>query len=298
MKLRQLEGYNKLNLTDIEKSGNPEAITTQLIRVKDVSRPKRIIYPRASGIYKDCMRAYALGNLYKLKVNEYITFARQLTFDIGNAIHDWLQNSNDYFGEQRRGYWKCTSCNRLTYFSSPRKENCVNCGARPSAFRYEEALLILKEPYNISGHPDLFLEPEHIKGTIRIMEFKTMEGEKFAALKAPLIEHVWQVNTYMWMCSEDPTILPAKIDNKLAYITYIAKKEKRGMLPMKTFLIRKDEDVIDGIKKKLEVFNKAVKTRIPPTPLLECVKTGFNGWSSKYCPVREFCKKNLQLIAK
>lgn len=298
MKLRQLEGYNKLKLTDIEKAGDPEAVLTQLVSVEDIAKKKRLIYPRASGIYKDCMRAYALGNLNKLKANEFISFSRQLTFDIGNAIHEWLQNSNNYFGEQRRGYWKCLSCNYKTNFSKPRKENCPQCNARPTAFKYEETLLLLKDPYNISGHPDLFIEPTHSEGLIRIMEFKTMEGDKFASLRAPLIEHVWQVNAYMWMCNEDLTLVPPRIDSKLGYITYISKKEKRGMLPMKTFLVRRDQDIIDDIKKKLDVFNQAIKTKTPPQPLLECVKTGFNGWSAKFCPIRDFCRRNLQSTAK
>lgn len=298
MKLRQLNGLNKTNLSDIEKIGNPEAITTQLLDVNNIQKDKRVIYPRASGIYRDCMRAYALGNLKKLKAKEFISFSRQLTFDIGNAIHEWLQNSPDYFGDQRRGYWKCLSCNYVTYFSKPRVTPCPKCGANPTAFKYEEALLILREPYNISGHPDLFIEPEHAPGSMRIVEFKTMDGDKFASLKAPLVEHMWQVNAYMWMCQEDPILIPTNIDSQLAYIVYISKKEKQGMLPMKTFLVKRNLEIITEIKEKLAVFNQAIKAKQPPEPLLECIKTGFNGWSSRYCPVKEHCKKDLQTTAK
>lgn len=293
MQLRQLDNLTKADLSPTERTGDPEAITTQLLNVGSIQRDKRILYPRASGIYKDCMRCYAMGHIYKLKAKEYITFSRQLTFDIGNAVHRWLQNSPDYYGDQRRGYWQCLSCNNVTYFSKPRITPCAKCGANPTAFEYKEALLILKEPYNISGHPDMFISAEHTEGRIRVMEFKTMDGDKFSSLKAPLVEHVWQVNAYMWMCHEDPIQLPAKIDTKLAYIVYISKKEKQGVLPIKTFVVKRSTDVINGIKEKLAIFNQAVKTKVLPPPNLECVKTGFNGWSSRFCPLKLACQKNL-----
>mgnify|MGYP002346241813 FL=1 len=291
MRLRQLDNIAKFDLTAVEKSGDPEAITTQLLNINSIQRDKRIRYPRASGIYKDCMRCYAIGNLYKAKAKEYIPFARQVTFDIGNAVHRWLQNSPDYYGEQRVGYWKCLSCNHITHFSRPRATPCDRCGANSSAFEYSETLLILKDPYNISGHPDLFLDTAHAKGKIRIVEFKTIDGDKFNSLRAPLVEHVWQVNAYMWMCHEDPVQIPAKIDTKVSYVVYISKKEKQGTLPIKTYLVKRNPEIITEIKQKLEIFNTAIKTKTLPPPYLECIKTGFNSWTSKFCPLKEKCKE-------
>ncbi len=35
-----------------------------------------------------------------------------MAFSLGNALHWWVQNRPDFYGDDRRGWWKCLACSK------------------------------------------------------------------------------------------------------------------------------------------------------------------------------------------
>jgi len=151
-------------------------------------------------------------------------------------------------------------------------------------------------PYTVSGHPDMFVAPKSNKDVIRVMEFKTINGEKFETLKAPMISHIWQLQTYVWMLNENDALLPASVDPDYGYIVYISKKEKYGELPIKTFVVKKDRTIISKVKKKLSTYMDGVAGKGMPPVLSNCQRSNFTDYIAKSCPVADVCK-NIKMVA-
>jgi len=282
-------------LSNSEQSGDSDSITSELFNLETLVKSREIKYPRASSIYDCCIRLHVLATLYGIEKTERIHLNRRVTFDIGNAIHYWFQNDPSYLGDQRVGNWECRACGFTTKFGKPVTNKCRACGASHKAFVYKEIDLVLHKPYPITGHPDMFIEPRTNPNVIRVMEFKTINGERFETLSAPLISHVWQLQTYIWMINEDDTLLPVPVDKDYGYIVYISKKEKFGQLPIKTFVVRKDRDLIRRVRVKLQHYVDGVKGRSLPDPLGKCVSSNFTDYVSNSCPVVSVCKKEYNL---
>jgi len=267
-----------------QKTGFP---STDIISIHTTTSDSAIGYPRASSLYQACIRKHALGTKYKIKQKQVVGFARNLTFDIGDSVHSLLQNSSAYFGEQRRGLWECLSCGHVRPFGRPPAE-CGSCGSK--LLIYKELELVMDSPYQVSGHPDLFISPDDAPTKIRVVELKTMNGEKFVGLAAPLIEHVWQIQTYMWACSEMSFSVSTRIDPDYGYIVYISKKEIKSELPIKTFVVERDERVLGEIKDKLKLY-RDFKTdgKLPPVDSA-CRESKFSSWKARTCPTLKFCR--------
>lgn len=264
--------------------------SSNIIDISMVRNENELYYPRASSLYNVCIRQLLLGTKFKLKKTELVGFNRQLTFDIGNALHKWIQNSEAYFGTQRRGIWVCTACGKERVFGKPPTQKCQKCGAQAIAMEYKEIELIMHKPFCVTGHPDLFIEPTDSPGKIRVVELKTMNGEKFAKLATPLIEHVWQIQTYMYACNLLAYELSVRVDAQHGYLVYISKKETRGELPIKIFPIQKDDRVLSEIKDKLRVYSSCLRDDTLCEPDAECVKSAYSGWKARSCPALKLCK--------
>lgn len=279
-------------LTDILTAVRPTAVPKAIVSISTTSDDKIIGPPRASSIYSACMRQHVLGTIYKLNYRDVTGFTRQLTFDIGHAMHTLIQNSNDrYFKEQRRGHWKCVACGVVSPFGKPPTENCTYCGANIEALVYHEFELKIEKPYYVSGHPDLFIAPSEAPNKIRVVELKTMSGEKFKTLVAPLVEHVYQLHTYMWACGLRKNDLSIWLDDEVGYITYISKKEVSGELPIKTFTVNREVRVLKDIFDRLQQYKEGIEDNVIPEPLDQCVTSKFDHWRAKNCVARKLCKE-------
>lgn len=280
-------------LTQIEKNGDPELLTREFISVKStVDKKKLPRYPRASAIYNDCMRQLVLINKYEIQDIKYNKFHQNVVFSIGNAVHSWAQNTNSFIDVSfRRGLWKCRSCGFVSEFSASIATKCPVCAARKTSFEYYEYPLKLETPLFMTGHPDMFVEKP--QDNFRIVEFKTMSGALFDKLKAPLIEHVWQVHAYMWGLSKDTFFKTIPFDKKYGYIMYISKDMKVNSSPVKTFLVQREPSVEKEILNKLKAFKEGYLGGVLPEPCDTCTSSEFSGYFTKNCPAENICKKYL-----
>jgi hypothetical protein len=283
-------------LTANERSGDPELITRDFVSVKSRLYVKKLPrYPRASSLYKTCMRQLVLLNNYNIEEKEYVGFSNTVIFDIGKSVHYWAQNTKAFISDDlRSGFWKCRSCGYTTIFTKVVKINCPICGAKSKAFEYKEYSLKLESPLFVTGHPDMFVEKP--AGNFRVLELKTIDAAAFDKLKAPMIEHLWQIQTYMWGIAKDKLASEIKFDSKYGYIMYISKGLKMRSTPVKTFLVSRDKVIIRDIINKLTEFKKGYKNKELPPIHNSCFDSGFSTYLAKNCPVLNFCKKNLTKI--
>jgi hypothetical protein len=117
----------------------------------------------------------------------------QLTFDVGHAVHDWLQNHYlpSLTGEFTPwGYWKCPRCEHVT----PKivKRSACECGStRPPTY---EEIEVVDHKNRLIGHPDSLLGEDAPKV---IGEIKTMGTDRWEKLKGPTEDHRIQTHAYM-----------------------------------------------------------------------------------------------------
>lgn len=277
-----------MSLSDNEKTGDPELITRDFMSVKSKVRDLKLpAYPRASGIYDSCMRQLVLMNSSKISHKDFTNFSLNVTLEIGNAVHYWAQNTEAFvYNHMKCGRWWCRSCNHVTQFIRYR-EVCPVCGAK-RALTYEEYSFKIEKPLYITGHPDMFVEKQ--KGIIRIMEFKTITPVTFDKLKAPLIEHQWQLQAYMWACSKLKDFKSIPFDKEYGYIMYICKTMRVKDSPIKTFLVKRDKFILDNIISKLKLFKAGFDSGVLPEASKTCINSNFSGSYTNNCPVVKQCK--------
>jgi hypothetical protein len=266
---------------------DPPALASVYTRLESGREIQAIGKPRASSLYDCCIRYHVLGTKFKVTKSGYLGFRDRLLFGIGTAMHEWLQNDPSIFGNRRRGIWRCRACGNTTKFGPPPAINCTKCGGSHRAFVYQEFALNLKDP-PITGHPDMFLKRR--SGAVRLVEFKTIEGDAFEKLVAPLVSHRWQISAYMWACSLSRRI--PEIDTKYGYVFYFAKKQSAGSFPVKAFPVRLTDDVMGPIKKKLDLYRDGLAGA--PVPLhSDCELSKWEHWRARMCPVLSHCGREL-----
>jgi hypothetical protein len=276
-------------LTAGESSGDPAVVAVENLLIHTDREQRPIGKPRASGLYKCCIRMHALGNRYDLSERKWADFSWRITYGIGNAVHYWIQNAPDILGDKRRGWWRCTACGRVRYFGAPPKARCEICNARAEATIYHEHGINISHPLAVTGHPDMFLE--QARGIYRVLEIKTIARQEFLRLVAPLIEHLWQVEVYAWACKQKASKLPVKIDDSLSYILYVAKQHLVKPLPVKMFPVEHDPNVLRRALTKLREYRRSVEDGTLPKIKTECKRGKWQNHEAKWCPCREVCAR-------
>jgi len=272
-------------LDEIEESGNPEAIAASLVDIAPEEERNLIRAPRASSLYDACIRMHVIGTKERYKRYQRVNFKGRLTYGIGGAVHYWIQNTPDVFGDRRYGWWKCLACGTVRFFGGPPKRKC-SCGANAKASEYKEHYLEVDENGMIvTGHPDMFL----LRKKHRVTEIKTITGNAFPSLKAPMIAHMWQIQTYMWAANKCKN-MPVEIDDEVGYVLYISKMEHSDLFPMKMFPVQKDPHLIGRIKAKLILYKKGIASypkNLPPKHR-ECERNK-GCWRANTCPCKKIC---------
>lgn len=284
-------------LTPAEDDFNIDAVTAENINITARKEMQTVGSPRASSLYKECVRLNVIGTKLGRKKTSWVSVQSKVTFGLGNALHSYIQNSPEVFGDKRVGYWKCIACNTILYFGQPPKGKCTNCGAHKSALIYEEFILKVDSPVMVSGHPDLFLD--HPDGLIRVLEIKTIKKDSFLELRYPLVEHVWQILTYMRLCNRCKNPTPRKVNEHIGYVLYVCKEHTSNkILPYKMFPVVYDEATFKLIVNRLVSYKDGILNY--PNKLPECHsdcmskdKTKFNDWGYRHkaCPVATECKR-------
>lgn len=284
---------NFKNLKELKEPGDPAVLTAELVELSTDTEVQQIGRPRASSLYDACMRMHVIGTKEIIEMKQYVSLKQRLTYGIGNAVHWWVQNKPFLFGDRRRGWWKCRACGTIIYFGPPPHMTCPYCGAKSEAIVYKEHAISLWGDYPVTGHIDLFFE--RVSDVLTVAEIKTIDKDWFKELVAPLIEHEWQLNTYLWTCPQDGK-LPQNIYPKKGYLIYISKGFHRDQMPVKVFPVKASSKIIGRIKKKLAAYKKGMDDYPAslPAPLDECVASSFGKYRAKTCPALKICQRLLE----
>jgi hypothetical protein len=258
-----------------------------MVRLRTKPQVHHIGRPRASNLYKACMRLHVIGSKKKLKTVEKVPFNLKLTFGIGTALHLWLQNEPDIFGGRRRGFWRCMACGKVRPFGPPPDEDCPKCGALAAASQYHELTVDVKHP-PFTGHPDMFLAKKD--GRIRVAEFKSLKPDDFKTIQEPQIEHKWQLISYIWGCKELIKKPIANLDDT-GYVFYFAKTHIQDRFPMKAFPVSLEDHTLKAIREKLKLYERGMKSDsfLPPVQH-DCKSSGWGNYKARQCPAMHICR--------
>lgn len=246
-----------------------------------------------SDLYKLCPRAYALCLNKGISFRSYLHVGLQLgyVFDMGNKIQDIftmrLMKTGMLFGT-----WECLHCgNKDARFQT--KENvCLSCGSK--ATQYVDTTLVLKVgKLTVVGNVDTMLRKDGTSTVIFPNECKSIKpsGEGgFDTLKAPLRDHGYQVNGYMWMLRSPGVKMPHKpmnlkvqIAKDVATISYAVKGN--AVDPFKVFSVAPDPEWVAGVEKKLDQMNTYVTKKKVPCKICKSEAA----MMAKNCAARTLC---------
>ena len=272
---------------DLEND-SPGVLASRLVSIYGGSKDQwRIGKPLASSLYSACMRMHVIGTVLGRDRVSSVSAGDRVTYSIGDALHYWAQNTPVFFGDRRVGYWWCLACRKVIFGRVPTGK--CSCGAHHDVFRYQEHSLNLDGDYPVTGHPDLFLERR--PRVFRLLELKSIDGDAFLTLKAPLVEHEWQVITYLWGCSQDKT-LPVSIQSDYAYVLYFSKKKVVKEFPVKAFPVKQNPMILGAVTRKLAIYKKGMENypaSVPPVDE-QCLTTNWGCWIAKSCAVKNDCQ--------
>ncbi|MDR1945993.1 MAG: hypothetical protein LBQ51_02345 [Desulfovibrio sp.] len=273
--------------SDIDGVVDPSLLAHRLLnlsgRVEQHTYSRKL---RLSSIAGVCVRERLIGLRRSITAEIRVPLGLRVTFDSGTGIHDFMQNTNAYFGDKRLGWWRCRACGHRQFGTKP-KEKCPKCNALKSAFVYSEHSLKLPEDIPVSGHPDMFVNVG--PGDIRIADFKSINGDEFDRLSSPKAEHAIQVVGYMKYIGLDDT-LPIRVNTERGLVIYVSKKHTVKKLPFKAFHVVKSPVFIKLIENKVELFKRGLDDEtFLPDPETVCVGSKFSCWTAKECPVLSWC---------
>lgn len=240
--------------------------------IKEKLNSTRIVPPptpdtiyRVSSLVRMCPRQEVIRHRLKHEAVERIDHKLQRTFDIGSAVHWWLQNK--WFGPWGTlvGIWKCSSCAKTFKGVMPMK-----CCTDQRDFVYEEFSLEDKN-YGITGHIDGVLATPDLKAleikTCNSMQYQMITSKRKDAMEA----HKDQLQLYMYLTGI-----------KSGIVLYFEKDQSMIF----DFRYEYDQPRVDRILNTLQNTREAMRTGVLPPrelcPSKDCAR-------AKQCPVRAEC---------
>lgn len=165
-----------------------------------------------------CPREHALLDIVQGKQKpEFIGTSMRLTFDHGKDTENRVRNK--YLRHIAVGQWRCGVCGFLREeITKAPLIKCPKC--HWNRWLYEE-VRFASQKTGISGGIDLLLEVGRPK--LRLIELKTMSGDEFKELKAPLAEHRFRTSLYLDLAKDDTLPFSNRVDTSEASILYISK---------------------------------------------------------------------------
>ncbi len=275
--------------------GDPVVLSHQLLNTKKSFRYKKYTHVRISEVHSFCPREYAIGYLTDTAQENYVDFPLQQQFDLGSAIHYWVQNGHSkVFKDVICGTWKCLGCRNKRknkdgsiYFGTKPKTNCETCGAFPEATVYDEFMFRIDKPYRIVGKMDEILFKD---GVYRIGDFKSYWQRPKSGF--PIGKDVVQLSSYMYFYSLLPDELkfPVNVDTTCGYLHYISKKFSFTESIL-TYPIRPNKKMLEPIIRNVGAFTNAANIRKLPPPLSVCLRSEFKKGRAKDCYMADKCKE-------
>jgi hypothetical protein len=215
----------------------------------------------------------------------------QLIFDVGTAIHEWIQNQ--YLGPmgKLKGTWVCTQTGHTVEDSvmpsTPYKGKRKIAIGNNHFWRYGELSLENKD-WGIVGHTDgIYILGQGTKDEEEVvLEIKTA-GPYFwnAGAKAPLQSNLFQINLYMWLLGKKKGVL-LYVDKAGVY--------KDGP-PFKEFIVEYSEIPRKDACEKIEIYRACVQRKEMPHMLTHCEHQP-TGARARQCPLRKVCQ-DLSFVA-
>jgi len=205
-----------------------------------------------------------------------VTGGHRLVWALGRAVEKHVRDSyiKGVKGKGVLGNWSCL-CGAVKHeglFSAAWQE-CQRCRAKPT--KYSE-YTVFDHDAGISGNPDF---PIYIGDTLHVVEMKSMNGEQFDALTAPLPDHIYQAAGYRRMLINNNF----KVSNTVI-IHYTTKKFMFGS-PYKEYHVDVNKPQYDNVLDGMWAVANAVKaSRAKGTIPKERVCSSINSPQAKNCP--------------
>jgi hypothetical protein len=246
-----------------------------------------------SDLYKLCPRAFAMCTAENVAFRAYKHVGMQLgyVFDMGNKIQDIftmrLMKTGMMFGT-----WECLHCGAKEARFQTKENVCQSCGSKATQY-IDTTIQLQVGKLIVAGNVDTMLRQDGVNTVIFPNECKSIKPSGdggFDTLEAPLRDHGYQVNGYMWILkSKGAKILHKKPEVKVqiakdvATISYAVKGNAQD--PFKVFTVAPDPVFIARVEEKLEMMNLFLtKKKMPP----QICKTEA-AMMARECPARTMC---------
>jgi len=239
---------------------NPNKIANQLVRI--ISQGIKLTTTRsgkvekvihASSLYDFCFRKYVLAykNNIVVNTNDKLPLRLKVTFKLGLSIEAMIIEAltNHLVGTLKR----CNQCETYKY--------------TPDLFTKTVG------EYKITGHPDAIVE---LDNKVYILELKSMDKDIFRGLTEPILQHTWQLMTYLYL-GKDKRIADT------GFIIYVSKGQNNS--PIKIYPVTTTPEFtkyIADIIKEMKTFSKT--NRLPKRV---CNNKMFP--LARKCPVVDLC---------
>jgi len=288
-------GTSTKKVTTCDNVEDPKILSGQLLNTKKSFRLKKYTHVRISEIDTFCPREYSIGYKTQAAQKSFVDFSLQQQFDLGSAIHWWLQNKSKTFDVY--GFYKCLACNKprlnkygTRYFGLKPKTPCLNCGAHHNATEYDEFYFRLDDPYRIVGKIDGVIKKDNV---YRLVDFKSYWEKPKSGF--PNGKDVAQLASYAFFYNYVPEDqkFPVPIDTDTSYLHYVSKKFSYSESVL-TYPVKKSKILLDKIKEKVVFFTKSANGGPLPEPLDICIRNNWKQGRSKDCFLSDICKQYYQ----
>lgn len=265
------------------------------------TEPPRAPGLHCSSLWKTCPRVPLLEKRFAqhIEVKEK-TAGQRMTFDVGHALHDLIQNV--YLGPFGRlwGRWKCLSCQKIVHEGVLPSE-CPECGI---PWRNDEdgtqnivyaEMFVVDDTLNYCGHCDGILLTR--AGRKLLFEFKTISKSQYKGLRQPKHEHVIQCHAYMHTLGiKEAIVLYWDKGSQCDWVKLPDGRWQSSNPHLKVFLVRWDQGIWDDMSRRIRDYRRA-EQRSQELPVVEvenvnefprvCNHKGCD--LAGECVVRDFC---------
>lgn len=248
----------------------------------------------ASDIFNFCPRRFCLCLEYDIPfhVNEYIGNSLALTFDIGRKIQDIVIERIMKSGKLI-GTWTC-ECGH-TYFGFLEKV-CPKCKKYKPKYKDTQLKIYLGKNIWIVGNMDIQVADSEL---IYIGEIKSIKKDEYLSLKEPLINHKYQIMTYLYMLGHKDVFvnnipiqdlekdIGLKFYRMQGAVIYVPKESVKDPFD-KIFSQSLDKEFVEKIQNQLSTIKAYVtKGKIPKNTYC----TSELSIMARGCQVRKLCLK-------
>ena len=231
-----------------------------------------------------CARAFVLQNMHNIPPKEeIIPPLLRITFDQGNDRQARI--NNEYLKDVMVGRWKCKICGHRTGVQKAPKQSPCEHGVEN--YRYVEVSWRAKDSLLV-GSTDALVEVSP-KDKLVMVELKIISPNDFKELVAPLAEHTFRTQLYLWLIANSTRPEREWVNTKFAYVLYCnraygAKIDGR-MTAHREFMVGRNDTAIEGVLRRIKAASDGMRDMEPPEGICD-TKTC---WRAKQCSAADVC---------